>query len=203
MVKYIKPNAPKSYLLVDAGALGLELNGWCVDVDGQVFQNTNMNCLVYSSLTDDLTGVVDKPENIGRVNWILNNIKPGMDFGNGPTHYMDIQNAIWALMDDDSYQEFPLNPANIQYIIETSESHADFKPDCREVYGVILLPDPKVVGDDHYQTIMVEREVKCNFGEVCLDACAFGYSRYCLDIPGHPDAFWHWVTTGYTFCCDK
>jgi hypothetical protein len=48
-------------------------DGWCVDVDRTISLNTDYTANVYSSIGDDLTGIVDKPSNMDRVNWLLNN----------------------------------------------------------------------------------------------------------------------------------
>jgi hypothetical protein len=48
-------------------------DGWCVDVGRTINLNTNYTANVYSSIGDDLTGIVDKPSNMDRVNWLLNN----------------------------------------------------------------------------------------------------------------------------------
>jgi hypothetical protein len=48
-------------------------DGWCVDVDRRLALKKEYTANVYSSIGDDLTGIIDKPENMDCVNWLLNN----------------------------------------------------------------------------------------------------------------------------------
>lgn len=48
-------------------------DGWCVDVGRTIYLNKEYTANVYSSVGDDLTGIVDKHLNLNRVNWLLNN----------------------------------------------------------------------------------------------------------------------------------
>lgn len=51
-------------------------NGWCVDTSRTIGQNTNYTANVYSSY-EDMAGIVDKPNNLDAVNWLLNNFQVG------------------------------------------------------------------------------------------------------------------------------
>ena len=48
-------------------------DGWCVDTGRTMATGTTYKANVYSSLEDELTGIVDKSLNFDRVNWLLNN----------------------------------------------------------------------------------------------------------------------------------
>lgn len=48
-------------------------DGWCVDTSRTMSAGTTYKANVYSSLEDELTGIVDKGLNFDRVNWLLNN----------------------------------------------------------------------------------------------------------------------------------
>lgn len=58
----------------DASWLNGTYDGWCVDTGQTIGLNTNYTANVYSSY-EDLTGIVDKPNNLDAVNWLLNNFQ--------------------------------------------------------------------------------------------------------------------------------
>jgi hypothetical protein len=51
-------------------------DGWCVDTGRTIGLNTNYTANVHSSY-EDLTGIVDKPNNLDAVNWLINNFEVG------------------------------------------------------------------------------------------------------------------------------
>jgi hypothetical protein len=75
--------------------------GWCVDTENVIYQNTWYQVNVYTC-GEDLTGVVDKPENKGLVDYILSQDYVGKTSLCGGTFtYGDVQRAIWTVIDDD------------------------------------------------------------------------------------------------------
>jgi len=85
---------------------GMTFDGYCLDTDRPINRNVDYTAKVYSSgepLPDELIGpgLIEKPENLDRVNWILNQGFEGQaSTGNGTYTSGDIQRAIWELIDD-------------------------------------------------------------------------------------------------------
>lgn len=73
---------------------------WCVDLNHNIKRGTEYeNCSLYSSLNDwdpKVASLVDKPENLDLVNWVLNHKNDY--FIEGDTNN-NIQAAIWMLID--------------------------------------------------------------------------------------------------------
>ena len=122
-----------------SGALNGSFNGWCVDVDNQIFSGVTYSATLYSTLDGGLpAGLVDKPQNLDLVNYILNQdyITQGMTYG-------DVQRAMWELIDD-LQSDANLNtwtPANVEQILtEAAQFGEGFEPICGQTMAVILDP---------------------------------------------------------------
>ena len=105
---------------------------YCIDIEhAPAFQPITVE--VYSTLGDLPEGLVDKPENIDLVNYVLNQ---GYEDDDSFT-FTQIQNAIWTLIDDDA----PTNiSAGAQQIIADALANGEgFIPDASD-------PDANVVG---------------------------------------------------------
>jgi len=75
--------------------------GWCVDTQHTISAGTWYTVNVYTC-GDDLSGVVDKPENKGIVDFILNQDYVGKPSAcDGDFTFGDVQRAIWTVIDDD------------------------------------------------------------------------------------------------------
>ncbi|MEM9220394.1 MAG: SdrD B-like domain-containing protein, partial [Cyanobacteria bacterium P01_F01_bin.150] len=128
---------------------------------------------VYSSyddavLNDGLGGLIEKPQNLGMVNWLINNqdifLSQGFSVG-------DIQTAIWALVDLQDSElvggNVPLtqfdrdyftdmfggfSDANVANIVAEAQNYADFVPQAGQKVAVILVPDGNTTGDPDTDT---------------------------------------------------
>ncbi|MEB3312151.1 MAG: hypothetical protein VKJ02_18140 [Snowella sp.] len=60
----------------EASWLNGTYDGWCVDTARTIGLNTDYTANVYSSY-ENLQGIVDKPNNLDAVNWLLNNFEVG------------------------------------------------------------------------------------------------------------------------------
>ena len=156
------PDRLDSYFLATIFG-GTDLDGdydaYCIDTDrsirppSYVHRGTPMQAEVYSSLDCGLLPVIVEPlvemcENMGKVNWILNNvsvgqpiaeINPGTTCANNIT-MGDIQRAIWELLDDTEADDGLLDwdQCRVDEIIAAADG--EFVPICGEVIGVIILP---------------------------------------------------------------
>lgn len=120
--------------------------GWCVDNDHTINQNTDYIANVYSSY-EDLTALnlVEFPENLDLVNWILNQgfvgqTSPG---GYGTYTYGDVQRAIWELVED-SLSTNGLgswDADRVDEILAAADASGEgFVPQCGDIVAVLLVP---------------------------------------------------------------
>jgi hypothetical protein len=119
-------------------------DGWCVDTDHTIGNNTWYNANVYSSY-EDMTGLVYYPENMDKVNWILNQgfvyqPSPGCS---GSYTYGDVQRAIWTLVEDNlstsglgSWLQCRVN----EILAAANANGEGFVPDCNDYIAVVLEP---------------------------------------------------------------
>jgi len=131
---------------VSNGVLGGTYDGWCVDTDNVIYQNTDYTADVYSSYESLPAGIIEYPENLDLVNWILNqnfvgSPSPG---GYGNYTYGDVQKAIWLLVDDTESNSglgsWNLNRVN--EILAAANAYGEgFVPGCNGVIAVILVPE--------------------------------------------------------------
>jgi hypothetical protein len=133
---------------VDAGADPLtgDYKGWCVSTSLSITEGVLHNANVYCSY-DYVDGLVDYPENLDLINWILNQdfvYKPTSCNPALPTYtYGSVQRAIWSLIDDEnstlSLGSYSL--CQIEEIIEAAFINGEgFMPDCGDFVGVLLEP---------------------------------------------------------------
>ena len=119
-------------------------DSYCVDTDNGYIIDTTAD--VYSSYEPLLPGLIEKPENLDLVNWIINQAFVGQVSGCGGNYtWGDVQWAIWQLLEDDppashsSLGDWSLCRA--QEILNASLTNGEgFVPGCGEFMGVILVP---------------------------------------------------------------
>ncbi len=182
--------------ITNGGILDGTYNGWCIDVDNVIYSNWDYPVKVISSYDPDFSGLglVEKPQNMDLVNWILNQNYPGKTAPDMTTYtYGDVQRAIWELLED-NYSESGLgswSPERVGNIIaEASAAGEGFVPQCSEKFAVILLP---VDMTQPFQLTIAEYPVACQ--PVCGSpetAWAAGY-----DFGGS-----NWAKY-FTFCINK
>ena len=182
--------------ITNGGILDGTYNGWCIDVDNVIYSNRDYPVKVISSYDPDFSGLglVEKPQNMDLVNWILNQNYPGKTAPDMTTYtYGDVQRAIWELLED-NYSESGLgswSPERVGNIIaEASATGEGFVPQCSEKFAVILLP---VDMTQPFQLTIAEYPVACQ--PVCGSpetAWAAGY-----DFGGS-----NWAKY-FTFCINK
>jgi hypothetical protein len=140
-----------STIVSEGGILDGIYDGWCVDVDNAIYSGVEYNVKVYSSynesISDPSAGLVDYPENLGMVNWIINQefigqTSPG---GFGIYTYGDIQRAIWELVDaSPSTSGLGLWSQDRVDEIRDAAAHPEtgeeFVPDCGQKVAVMLVP---------------------------------------------------------------
>lgn len=122
--------------------------GWCVStalgLQGGVLYNANVFSSYDAMLPD---GLVDFPENLDKINWILNQQfvgKPTQCNPDLPVYtYGSVQRAIWSLIDDEN-SDLSLGPysrCQVAEILDGAEENGSFyEPGCNETIGVLLQP---------------------------------------------------------------
>jgi len=119
--------------------------GWCVDTDNVIYQNTNYTANVYSSYETPLPeGLVEYPENLDLVNWVINQGFVGQPSDCGGTYtYGDVQRAIWALIEDNQSTSGlgSWSQCRVDEIVAAAYASGEaFVPGCDDYVAVILQP---------------------------------------------------------------
>lgn len=137
----------------------LDVYGWCVDTENSIDQNTVYTAHIYSSYETLPPGLIDHPENLDLVNWILNQGFVGQPSACGGIYtYGDVQRAIWALVDDNQSTAGlgAWSQCRVDEILTAAHVNGEgFVPGCGDIIGVIL---ESVDGE---QVIIVEIVIEC------------------------------------------
>jgi hypothetical protein len=189
-VKYPTTGGP-SYFPETTVSGGTNLDGvyegWCIDTDHTIAQNTNYQANVYSSYESLPPGTVHFPENLDLVNWIINQGYVGQDVTTvfpdtactGNITYGDIQRSIWELVEDNQSTSGinPWSPCRVAEILAAAQANGEgFEPGCGDVVAVILAP---VNG----QQVIIAQVTLIEVGVPCetIDETAWGEG---LEFPG-------------------
>ena len=119
--------------------------GWCVDTDNVIYQNTNYTANVYSSYEELPAGLVESPENLDLANWIINQGFVGQPSSgcSGNYTYGDVQRAIWALIKDQQSTSGigPWSQCRVDEILAAAYTNGEgFVPECGDQVAVVLEP---------------------------------------------------------------
>ena len=134
---------------VDAGVDPLtgEYKGWCVSTSIGITEGVLYNANVFSSYDPMLPlGLVDYPENLAKINWILNQQFVGKPTSCNPDlpayTYGSVQRAIWSLIDDVNSAESlgPYSRCQVAEILDGASQNEFYEPGCNESVGVLLQP---------------------------------------------------------------
>jgi hypothetical protein len=161
-VNYYAENI-KIYDQPDQGSTLLyTLNGWCVDREngakpGQFVQ------VDFLCSTEDISCYVDLPENIGAVNWVLNN-----KVASNPPYdpYRTVQVVIWKLLDNSQEIFNPYDTLQVDALYNAALQHNDFVPGCGDIIGVLMYETgiDYCNGQAGMQVFIVEQPVECGGG---------------------------------------
>jgi hypothetical protein len=154
-------------------------DGYCVDLDGGFVSGT---ANVYSSYEPLPSGLIEKPENLDLVNWIINQDFVGQESACGGYYtFGDVQWAIWQLVEDDQPgNTSSLNPWSLcraQEILDAAYANGEgFVPGCGDKMAIILAPE-------FYwqQAVLIWVEVPCAEDETVWGGDYFGTP---LEFPG-------------------
>ncbi len=145
-VSYPSTGDPSYFETTVSGGTVLDgtYEGWCIDTDHTIGQNTPYTADVYSSYEDLPDGLVEFPENLDLVNWIVNQGFVGQPSACGGEYtYGDVQRTIWTLIDDQNSTSGlgPWSQCRVDEILAAASAGGDgFVPGCFDVIAVILVP---------------------------------------------------------------
>jgi hypothetical protein len=121
-----------------------EYEGWCIDTDNTILSNFDYTTNVYSSYEPLPFSIVEHPENLDLVNWIINQDYVEKDSTCcGVFTYGDVQRAIWELIEDDPYGSGlgPWEQCRVDEILVAAYANGEgFMPGCGDSVAVILEP---------------------------------------------------------------
>lgn len=130
------------------GGTGLDgtYAGWCIDTSRTITPGITYTAKVYSSYEALPSGLVDKPQNLDLVNWIINQGfvgTPAPTPCSGAYTYGDVQRAIWTLIDDANSTSGlgPYSQCRVDQIVAAALANGEgFEPGCYDTVAVILVP---------------------------------------------------------------
>ena len=180
----------ESYFNATISGTGTALDGtfesWCLDLGHYIYSNLPYQVKFASGICgNNLEGIIDKPENIGLVNYLLNQEYIGTTVpDHGEITWIDVQVAIWYLVDnEEDIDQIPLSydKEKIDWILNDVFSNGyGYTPGCGEVAAVIVIPTDSS-GAINAQVTVIPVPVPCTpvYGG-CETAWSKGY-----DFPGN------------------
>jgi len=165
--------------------------GWCVDLDHYIYERETYDVKVYSSYGTLPAGLVEHPENLDLVNWILNQNYVGKPAPDAlPYTYGDVQMAIWTLVEDVAVPNNlgTWSQAHVDAILAAAQASGEgFRPVCGQDVAIILAPFDPQNPDEAVtaQVVLVTLRVPC--GEESETAWAgvdLGNGNYGFGFPG-------------------
>jgi hypothetical protein len=131
--------------VTNGGDLDGTYAGWCVDTSRTMSPGASYTAAVYSSYEAAAAGLVDSPEALDNVNWLINQDLVGQPSpGCGGTYTSsDLQRSIWTLVETTnstaglgSWSQCRVN----ELVAAANASGEGFTPGCMEQMLVILVP---------------------------------------------------------------
>ncbi|MFP5387550.1 MAG: hypothetical protein ACLGHN_15855 [Bacteriovoracia bacterium] len=143
----------------DGGLLQGSFAGWCADWASKIEDGKTYHAKFYSSYQEDIpAGVVDKPENLDEMNWLINQHAVGKTSPGGHGTYTsgDVQLAIWTLLDDnfDTTTVGPFSQDRVDELVAKALTQgSDFYPNCSQLVGILLDPTDPETGNNVQSTV--------------------------------------------------
>lgn len=128
--------------------------GWCIDTDNAISINTPYTVNVFSSYDPNLPDyIVEHPENLDLVNWLLAQDWVGQASTCGGNYtFGDVQRAIWTLVEDNLSTSGlgAWSACRVNELLADAYANGEgYEPECNEFIAVIFQP----VGLDGITTI--------------------------------------------------
>lgn len=145
----------------DTGLLRGQYPGWCADWSYRIEDGVPYESHFWSSLSSNVPhDVVNKPENLDEVNWLINQNFVGKLSPSGLGRYTigDVQLAIWTLIDDnfDDSSIGDYSQARVDELVQRAlRDGSGYEPNCRQLVGIILVPRHPQTGNRAQSTIIL------------------------------------------------
>ena len=152
-------------------------DGYCIDTERYIDNTFCGTVDVYSSYEELPVGLVDYPENLDLVNYIMNQDYIGKtSFCGGAYTPGDVQWAIWQLVDDNPSAGCCAGPWKLCRVAEILDDAADngegYEPVCGEKAVVLLVPT------EESQPIIIMVDVPCEGDETAWGAEELGEIQF-------------------------
>ena len=119
-------------------------SGWCIDTDHGIYSDVPYTAELVSTYELGGMGLVDFPENLDKVNWIINQDFVGQASQCGDVFtFGDVQRAIWELIEDNQSESGlgEWSQCRVDEILAGAlESGDAFEPSCEQEIAVALVP---------------------------------------------------------------
>ena len=129
---------------VTSGGVSETFSGWCIDTDNTISSNVPYSAKLVSTYELAGMGLVENPENLDKVNWIINQDLLGQISSCGGEYtFGDIQLSIWTLIEDNlSFSGLGnWSQCRVDEIIATAyQAGNGFEPACSQEIAVALVP---------------------------------------------------------------
>lgn len=135
-----------------------DYNAWCINLHKSLSNDFCFDANAYSMYDENLPDIFGQPENLGAVNWIVNQdfLTQGYTFG-------EIQWAIWELLELDNNTSYcclgTWDEAKALAIFNQAIQHIDFEPGCGELLGIAILPTESFSST---QPVMITIPIPCD-----------------------------------------
>lgn len=144
--------------ITDSGLFNGAYPGWCGDWTTHIQHDVQYSTRFYSPYSEIPEGLVDHPENLDEVNWIINQNFVGKNSpgGYGIYTYSDVQLAMWSLLDNfyDDSTAGPYSPQRVDEIANAARTQgSDFYPRCSQKVGMLWAPSDLTTGNRVQTTI--------------------------------------------------
>jgi hypothetical protein len=118
--------------------------GWCIDTDHGIYSGVPYTAELVSTYELAGMGLVEFPENLDKVNWIINQDFAGQVSLCGDIFtFGDVQRAIWELIEDNQSESGlgDWSQCRVDEILaDALESGNAFEPSCEQEIAVALVP---------------------------------------------------------------
>lgn len=118
-------------------------DGWCINLDRVIYTNSTYLAKVYSSYETLPNYLIERPENLDLVNWLINQDFLTLNSVEGDGFSSDeIQEAIWTLVESDFYESSHFtNDSDSNYLVSLAQQFGEgFVPTIGQKMAVVLEP---------------------------------------------------------------
>ena len=149
--------------------------GWCLNPLAHISPGACYETYLYSTYGYFPVGLLMYPENLDKVNWLINQDFVGQEYGDDEFYtYGDIQMLVWLNLNPGNLA--PSQLGGLGGVGDYDQDHVDylqgqmdlygegFVPACDELIGIILYPQPLEGNTAPVQPILVFVPYDCEWG---------------------------------------